>query len=125
MSDFDRVTGLRTGGSDHDHESDSESSEVVLKHKKDYVAALQGAGVAASMNWKLASLQEAWNQHKRGGGHSEATAVEEPAAEATVEEPAAEAAVEEPAAEAAVEEPAAEATVEEPAAEAAVEEPAA
>ena len=116
MSDFDRVTGLRTGGSDHDHESDSESSEVVLKHKKDYVAALQGAGVAASMNWKLASLQEAWNQHKRGGGHSEATAVEEPAAEATVEEPAAEAAVEEPAAEAAVEEPAAEAAVEEPAA---------
>ncbi|CAJ1436530.1 unnamed protein product [Effrenium voratum] len=125
MSDFDRVTGLRTGGSDHDHESDSESSEVVLKHKKDYVAALQGAGVAASMNWKLASLQEAWNQHKRGGGHSEATAVEEPAAEATVEEPAAEAAVEEPAAEATVEEPAAEAAVEEPAAEAAVEEPAA
>ncbi|CAJ1373712.1 unnamed protein product, partial [Effrenium voratum] len=125
MSDFDRVTGLRTGGSDHDHESDSESSEVVLKHKKDYVAALQGAGVAASMNWKLASLQEAWNQHKRGGGHSEATAVEEPAAEATVEEPAAEAAVEEPAAEATVEEPAAEAAIEEPAAEAAVEEPAA
>ncbi|CAJ1392547.1 unnamed protein product, partial [Effrenium voratum] len=125
MSDFDRVTGLRTGGSDHDHESDSESSEVVLKHKKDYVAALQGAGVAASMNWKLASLQEAWNQHKRGGVHSEATAVEEPAAEATVEEPAAEATVEEPAAQAAVEEPAAQAAVEEPAAEAAVEEPAA
>ncbi|CAJ1375111.1 unnamed protein product, partial [Effrenium voratum] len=84
-----------------------------------------GAGVAASMNWKLASLQEAWNQHKRGGGHSEATAVEEPAAEATVEEPAAEATVEEPAAQAAVEEPAAQAAVEEPAAEAAVEEPAA